>query len=220
MCRDRTARDKLDERSFRLSLVVTSDGLSSVLIPGPLDVLSPASVRVNGTPSFALRRSTGGFCEVLTAAGRSVIEVEGALDSAESFSLQFAERPLYTTVNAPTWIVEGLQPTGSFDDALRFIRRETASSAGSTMLKQGTQRELPAWAVVRRHVSIAESTYATTAVERIGDTTQATHVQIPLLEGERITSGNIKVEDHSVIVSIPAGTTKVDYTSELPYGES
>lgn len=206
------------ERQFKLSLVVSSEGISSVLVPGPVELLTPDSVRRNGRPTVGMRRSEGGLLEVRTENGQNLIELEGALPEAQSFSVQFGERPLVVDVQAAGWYVEGLSPSGMVGESLRFINR-APKEKGSTSVPDRKTEGLATWVVVQRSLTIGEQVAAHTKVTRLGSLSREAHVKIPLLPNEQVTSGPVSIENNELLIGFATGSEHAEFTSALPWTE-
>ena len=204
------------EKTFKLALSVSSEGISSVLVPGPLDVLAPAAVRLNGKRTIALRRSRSGFLEVRTEGGSNLIELEGALPDPQSFSVQFGQKPLQVEVQAPSWYVEGLSASGVVQESLRFVSR-SPKDVSKPVLRSRAGEGLHTWVRVRREVHVGEQISLNTQIERIGSAAREAHVRVPLLAREQVTSGEVSIENNELLVAFAAGVKEAGFSSVIPY---
>jgi hypothetical protein len=207
----------LDGRTYTLTLTASSDGAGAVALPGPMEVLMPQTVSIDGAESFALRRIEGNVLEVRVPPGRSVIEVKGIIPEQIAFSIQFQDKPLFLTVAAQDWIVEGLSPSGVIIDSLRITKRsQKESDTSNPNLGQTSSATLTPWVIVHREVTIAEQIEVTTQVDRIGGVSNPARVRIPLLAGESVTAGEITVEGNDGLLNFDPGVNTLHYRGTLP----
>ncbi|MCB0354611.1 MAG: hypothetical protein KDD64_13840 [Bdellovibrionales bacterium] len=209
------------EDSFRLVFTASSEGMSSIVLPGPLEVLVPSEVIRNGKATTSFRRVKDGFLEIQTVSGENRFEITGALPLASSFSLQFQSRPLWLQVKTEDWFVEGLPRSGVVRESLRFTRKSSSEDAPSGAATSGSQKDvstdLQSWFVVKRTVYISQEIISYLQIDRIGTLGKAVEVRVPLLPEERITSGAATIENSSLLVRFPAGKDSLHFRGELSY---
>ncbi len=215
---------KLDGSRFVLALDVSSRGVSGVTLPGPLDVLMPESIKLNGAATVATRSLGNGFLQVKVPNGRSRLVIGGTLPQRPAFALQLPDRPLVVNFESLDWMVSGLLPSGVAQEVLRFseVAKLTDSRGGATQiaggsrLATGEETQLSSWVVAHRRIEISESNTVTTELRRIGDVSQGLIVKLPLLTGERITSAGVSVEGQQAVVSFPPGVSTAEMQGLLP----
>lgn len=204
--------------SFSAELDVTSEGTAAVTLAGPMRVLLPLAVEVNGMPWTSLRRSPDDFLVVRTPPGLSTIRVRGEVREDNSFALTVPDRPVHSVITSPDWQVEGVSASGAVEGSVRFTRK--AGDGGPRLPVPPDRTDLPTWAIARRSVVVADTITVLTTVSRIGESGRATTVALPELSGERITSGGIRVDRGRVLVTIPAGASETSFSSTLPYADA
>lgn len=210
---------KLSEQKFELLLSVMSQGRGTVIIPGPMSVMRPVEVAIDGKPTVALRRNAENFLEVQVDDGVSRITVRGVLPESTAFAMQLPDHPQFAEVSAESWFVEGISPSGAASESVRFTNR--ARERGGNSLQAGTANlELPSWTSVSRSMQVGDQISLTTTVQRIGSTDRAVAVAVPLLETERLTSEGVRAEGGKALLTIPAGSDSATYSSALPYAST
>ncbi len=209
----------LEGGRFNLTMRVSSDGVATVTIPGPIDILDSRRILVNGQPTFAMRRTADNFIEIKVPAGKSNLLVDGELPLRPAFALQFVDRPIALTFESKDWIQTGLLASGVIPDVLRLSEAVHANTA-VTDVKPRAESRLSSWVVVRRRFEISESQSIHTHLRRIGDVSQGLIVKLPLLLGERITSASVSTENQQVVVSFPPGASEFSYHGLLPKSDS
>jgi hypothetical protein len=214
----RSASFQIAGNRIVIRLVANSRGISSIALPGPLDDFQPEVVRVGGKETSALRRSESGFLELKLADGESSIEIEGELPAAPQFILHFADRPLYVSATAAEWDIEGISSSGYISDSLRFIAKIKGATTVNGEAKP-SREGLVSWFDVNRELTLGDSFSVVTTVTRLGSTDYPITAELPLLEGEKVTSGVVRQDGSLATVSFGAGVQMVSFTGDLPKGD-
>lgn len=210
-----SAKFSISESTFKLTLEVLSDGISSVKIPGPIEVLSPEKIKLNSHPAIAMRRNESGFLILKTNAGKNIIEMEGKLPDPQAFSVQFSQKALYSSIDASLWFVEGLSASGLVQDNLRFIRQSSKEDPKQQV--QSGIKDLNSWVQVQRNISIGDQISLHTTVERLGSFDKEAHIQFALIPNEQVTSGSVIVQNSEVVLSFSPGVQQQSFSSLLPF---
>jgi hypothetical protein len=114
------------------------------------------------------------------------------------------------------WTLAGLRPDGSVEGALQLVRQEGSA-------KQAEARDAPAlppFLRVERHLSLGLTWSATTLVLRLSPAEAALVVEIPLLEGESVTTPEVEVLDGKARLSLAPNVGGVSFNSVLATRES
>lgn len=202
-------------RDLKISLNVSSNSISAISLPGPLQALQITALNINNQAASALRRVEGDFLEIRVPVGRSKIELRAVAPEADAFSLQFRDRPLVSTVNAAEWVVEGLSSSGALNSDLRFSRKQ--QQAQSSELSPQTSSVLPSWFVVKREIFVAESITLINTVERLGQIQSAARANLTLLSAERVTSGDLSIDGDKLALSFAPNQRSLSFKSSIPY---
>jgi hypothetical protein len=205
-----------DRSSFQLSLKVSSKGISAVSLPGPLSVIEPTEVKINGSATAALRRTGDDYLQVRTPKGASTVEITGRLREGGAFVLQLPQLPLVMSIKSDAWFIEGLGANQIPAPSIRFIDKEADKSAAHSA-PSVTRIELPSWMVQTKRVMISDQIVVRTDLVRLGSTTSAYPFSVRLLPGERVTTAAISVQDGVASGLFPAGTDSLSFSSTLPY---
>lgn len=208
----------IHERDLTLSLKISSDGVSSITLPGPVNIFAPSSFVVNGKPSVAIRGEADGFLRVQTEPGISTIEIKGALPTTDSFSLQFPQTPLYTHLSTSGWTSQGVSASGQVEGNIRFTRLSEEKKTINETVR--SEISLPSWAVVERHISLGARIATNVVVRRLGQTDSSFRAVIPLAENEQVTTGAFNIEGRNVVVVFEPGSSEKFFTTDRPFVES
>lgn len=205
----------IDGQSLNMKTELHAQVATVWVIPGPVNVMLPTMVKLNGVPTTQLRRRSDQMLAVRIPKGRHTVEVTGVLQSKNVATVQFepSSKPRYITVRAKQWTVDGMDEFGRPENSLQLsrIKKQTDKQDATPNL---SERELPPWFFVQRVISLSLPWQTTTTVTReVADRPQL--VKVPLLPGESVITDGVRVEKKEALVYFPRGTQQVEYRSEL-----
>lgn len=186
-----------------LTLEVTADHLRlrqgihaaaalAVPLPARAGAWLPQEVRDNGTPVHALSRDGNGLLWLRLAPGVHEVLLEGPLPARDTLHIPLPLRPHRVDLQAPGWQVSGLDPEGHADAQLELRREPGADAAPApAALEPGV---LPPFLRVERRLDLGLTWTVETRVVREGPPGQGVALAVPLLPGESVTSGHLRVE--------------------------
>ena len=188
---------------------------SAWFLPGPGENIRPDAIKVDGQITNELRRDERGMIAVRLDQGRRVVEAQGALASAAVVKMEWDSnsRPMHLEVKAPDWSVDGLSPKGVADNTMRLALKETSEAPRQDEPLEKTS-PLPPWFSVERVLTLDLPWQMVVTVRRDNNQTPQ-QVKMPLLEGEKVVTEGIEVEDDQAILNFPAGTSQIYYTSRV-----
>lgn len=205
---------KLDIRDQQLHLQLSVDALQSVALPLPLtaDGWQPTAVSMDGQPA-TLRRENDQW-QIRLPAGRHSVELNGP--ARHIARLHFGEPVPGLDVDAPGWSLEGLSPQQSAQGSLE-LREQTSQTDDNTSGSRLQPLPAPPFALVERTLSLGLDTWQVdTRVQRLAPGSGAIHLQIPLLEGESVTSEGIEVRNGMASVKLDADQQTLNWSGRLP----
>lgn len=207
----------LSERGLKLVAQVHSRGAAGWPIPGPVEQFFPLRVLLDNEQAVAIRREADGFLWVRVPDGVHSVAVDGLILPRNVLTLQFALSPQHVSVSAPDWSVDGLSKTGSVGSSIQFTRKAVASAGttGDAEAPVVNEKLLAHWFIVRRELRIGLPWTVDTTVTRLGSVERPAHAKVKLLAGESVTTGGVRVEDGSAIVSFPRGSQTTSWSSNL-----
>lgn len=144
--------------------------------------------------------------------GISTVELVGRIAAVDNFQLQFKEEAQAVVIQ-PTdaWEIVGSSNNKLTGNTLEFI----ASARQQSEEQSSTRYNTKPFVEVKRVISIDQSWRVNTVIKRIAPATGSVSLRIPLLEGERVLTGDTEVEGNYVVVTIPAGDDSVRWLSNL-----
>ena len=208
------ARLRLDLRDDMLtqSLDIHAQQRVSLPVPGQEGQWLPESATLDGQPVEAIARELDGSLRIAVEPGRHELTLRGRLPAREQVALMLPLLPRRVDVRSIGWTVEGVREDGVPDSQLRLLRRRSvASEAGESLLA----RPLEPFVEVTRVLRIGLDWRVQTTVTRRSPGDQPIALELPLLDGEAITSGGIRVRDGRAAVNLPPGLDSLAWTSIL-----
>ncbi|RLA07848.1 MAG: hypothetical protein DRQ54_04930, partial [Gammaproteobacteria bacterium] len=209
----------VDEQRLRVDLWV--DSHDELLIPLPAvgdGGWWVSNLSVDGKPATAVQRVGDQLRIVLTAGSHRVV-LSGRLIGKDNLQLNFPLRPHNLAVQLQGWqaagLVDGQLPGNSLG-----LQRRRAKKSSLAAVDPGREATMAATYIapfvkVERTIELGLDWYVTTDVRRIAPTSGAINVQIPLLDGESLTSAGLPVEDGKVAVTLAPGQSSRHWRSTL-----
>ncbi len=208
------SRMRIDASPAALQLRLTVDvvATSAIPLPGGLRSWTPDVVLVDATPDAALMRASDGTLWLQVEVGRHQIVARGPLASRDSIDLALPLRPHRVEATVDGWVLHGLHDDGLVESTLQLTRVRDESGPQGATLDPG---ELPAFVHVVRELHLGLDWKLQTAIARVTPGQSAVVLVVPLLEGESVTSENVRVRDGNALVSMAPGTRRVSWSSDL-----
>jgi hypothetical protein len=207
----------------RLALEVGPDSLgararlelaapAAVPLPGDARGFVPAEVQVDGRPASALARSEGGVLWLRLPAGVHDVWLRGPLPPRDTLEIPLPLAPRRVEARAAGWTVHGIRDDGTAEPSLQLARVATGQAGAPRGLEPVA---LPPFARVVRELSLGLEWRVSTRVERLSPPEVPIVLEIPLLEGESVTSAGVRVKNGRATVSLPPGTPAAAFGSAL-----
>ncbi len=201
---------KLEDGKITADVEIHTATLAAVPLPGRFPAWSPLTVTVDGKPGAALRREDG-YLWVALAPGIHNVRIEGLLGDASEWEWTFLLKPHRVRIDAPGWNFGGVNPDGTPEQQIFFSRQQKSPDAAAAYDRQDFQTV----ALVEREIEVGLVRQVRTTVRRLTSAGKAIALNIPLLAGEKVLSGNVPQKDGAAEVRIPAGQDEISWQSEL-----
>jgi hypothetical protein len=199
-----------ERMSARLS-VHAAEGVA-VPLPGDLRFWQLQEVRLDGAPVAALRRDDAHRLWVHVPQGRHRIEMTGPLANEAAVPVPLALPPHRVTVRAEGWRVDGVDEDGRPQAQLQLTR---LAGSDPTTQRALEPTSLPPFLKVERTLSLGLEWRLRTRVARDPATRGAVVARVPLLDGESVTSAEVRVENGEVLVNLPPERRELGWVSTL-----
>jgi hypothetical protein len=189
---------------------VHTSKFTALPLPGQLPAWSPVRVTIDGAEATLLRHN--GYLWTVLSPGIHQLRLEGLIPPTE-WEWAFQLKPRRVSVRADDWIVTGLSPDGIPDQQIIFSPKQKDISQSSTYDRQ----DFPSPIQVIRNLEIGLDWQIRTTVRRLASPERALTARIPLLQGERLLSSNLTVQNNRVEIRLPSGEEEISWQSELPF---
>jgi hypothetical protein len=228
------------KRSFlRMRLEVGAAAATAVPLPGSADQWLPEQVFLDGKPATAVARMDDGHLWLAVEEGSHQVILEGRLPSRDTVQIALPLKSSRVEAKAEGWRLDGLHEDGLADDNLQLSRSagakpkakaagteaddETEDSEEATSDSEDSASDsgalqsgaLPPFVRVEREVSIGLDWAVDTRVVRLGPSSSAVVLEVPLLPGESVTSSEIRVQGGKALINMGPGVSEVSWKALL-----
>lgn len=128
------------------------------------------------------------------------VALQGRYREPIKFTLPLPLIPQRASFAADGWRIDGGYEDGKVGPQLEFSRLQTETPAGKAL----PQTALPAFVRVSRTLHLGLDWRITTQVESLAESGNPIMFELPLLQGEAVTTPQVRVKDGKVLVNIAA----------------
>ncbi len=212
-CADLSRMDiTLRDRNLQILLQMHAAVRTAVPLPAGRSQWLPQQVLADGAQLEALGCDDRGRLWAVIPPGRHTIALLADVGGLDTIRLALPLKPHLTTVAAPGWKIEGLQPGGKAAGVLILYRIGKNESAAG---KKNEQAGLIPFFSVTRHLRLGLSWKVRTSVERLTPPGQPVVLKVPLLAGESVTTEGVAVEDGAAVIRMGAARRRAVFSSTL-----
>jgi hypothetical protein len=186
----------------------------AVPLPGSAEGWRPNAVRLDGAAAQRVLRGRDGALWVQVAAGRNTLTLRGAVPTVDSLEIPFPTPPRALRVESDGWDVVGIKDRRLLSGSLQLTRLQSDSDGDKTIRWESSR--FPAFARIERTIELDLDWRVRTSVHRVAPMQGAVTLDVPLVDGETIVSGDFEVTDGRVLVSMNPQQRVVSWTSNLP----
>jgi hypothetical protein len=199
-----------EENTLKLTLLVHATSESAIALPRS-EFWRAEQLWLNDKPLHVMAKE-GQWIYIPIQPGVSSVTLQGRVAPVEAFQLHFRDQPQMINVQ-PTeaWEVVGTSNNRLTGNTLEFLATVKQQSEEQTSTRYNSQP----FVHVKREISIDQYWRVETVVRRIAPAIGSVSMKLPLLNGERVLSPDIQVENNHVVVTIPAGQSSVNWLSSL-----
>jgi hypothetical protein len=201
---------------LRLRLEVVALAEVAVPLPGVASHWLPTEVLVDGHAASALSRDGSGGLWAHVGRGAHQILLAGPLPDRPTVELPLPLRPRRVELGASDWRVEGIGPDGVPEPVVR-LSREHAAPGPATAL---APTSLPPFLTLERTLRLGLEWQVETRVLRASPTGPSIVAELPLIEGEAITTPGIRVERGNALVTLGPEQEEAAWSSTLARSET
>jgi hypothetical protein len=201
----------LDAISMELSVHAMEN--IAIPLPGSAQGWRPDAVLVDGaTNARVLRMANGSFWLYMTP-GRHRVNLRGPVPAVDSLEVPFPTPARVINVTSDGWFVAGVKDRRLLAGSLQLTRLQTDDSGDAVRWESS---RFPTFARIERTIELDLDWRVRTTVIRVAPAQGALTLDIPLIDGEAIVSGDFTVSDGRVLVSMDPQQHSVNWVSHLP----
>jgi len=199
-----------------MSMTLSVHAMENVAIPlpGSLQGWRPEAISLGGATGARIIRAPDNTLWMHIVPGRHTVTLRGAIPAVDSLEIPFRTPPRVVRINSDGWFVAGIKDRRLTSGSLQLTRLQSADDGDSTVRWESSR--FPGFARVERAIELDIDWRVTTHVYRVAPTQGALTLDIPLLAGENIVSGDFTVTDGRVLVTMNPQQQSVSWTSNLP----
>ncbi|MCP4392900.1 MAG: hypothetical protein GY804_01310 [Alphaproteobacteria bacterium] len=201
---------------------------NTAIIPLPgitNNIWRPSSVIVNGEPVLA-SMFDGKHLLIPLKKGVNDVVVEGAIPNGDSsIQLKFPLASGHVASSVKGWEISGIHDNGTADNTIQLTRIAKVEKRIERTLKgkDATKEEvvtltpttLPPFMIVEREISLGLTWSIRNTVRRITPSSTGAVINVPLLEGEVVTTPGIKVKNKKAVLNLSGNTSQISWNSIL-----
>jgi len=195
---------------MRLSIHALED--VAIPLPGSATGWRATAVLVDGSSGAHVIRAANGALWLRVSPGLHSVTLRGTAPAADTLEIPFPTPPRVVSVESDGWMVAGIKDRRLLSGSLQLSRLQ--SEDGGDAVRWESSR-FPAFARVERDIELDLDWRLRTTVYRVAPLQGALTLEVPLVEGESIVSGDFTVEDGRVLVTMSQQQHSVSWTSNL-----
>jgi len=208
-----SANVQVGESAVSMTLSIHAMEDVAIPMPGSSQGWRPNVVLVDGSSSARVLRAGNGTYWLYVTPGRHTVTLRGPIPAADNLEIPFRTPPRVISVDAEGWFIAGIKDRRLLSGSLQFTRLQT-EEGGDTVRWESSR--FPAFARIERSIELDLDWRVRTTVYRVAPAQGAMTLDVPLVDGESIVSGDFTVKDGSVLVSMNPQQRSVSWTSNLP----
>ena len=201
-----------DAINMRLGIDAMED--IALPLPGSADGWQPQVVLLGGAASARVLRGADNSLWLHVTAGRHSVTLRGPVPAVDSLEVAFQSPPRVIEVDSDGWFVAGIKDRRLLSGSLQLTRLQTDAGGEETVRWESSR--FPPFARIERTVELDLDWRVKTTVYRVAPEQGALTLDVPLISGEKIISGEFTVDENRVLVSMDPRQQSVSWTSNLP----
>jgi len=185
----------------------------AIPLPGSVQGWRPDAVLVDGAGSARVLRMTDGSFWLYTRPGRHRVTLRGPVPAVDSLEVPFPAPARVIKVASDGWFVAGIKDRRLLAGSLQLTRLQTDDTGDAVRWESS---RFPAFARIERTIELDLDWRVRTTVTRVAPAQGALTLDVNLIGGETIISGDFTVKDGHVLVSMDPRQHSVSWVSNLP----
>ncbi|NLD36716.1 MAG: hypothetical protein GX654_07605 [Desulfatiglans sp.] len=200
-----------DKDNLRIIFRVHATTETAVPLPGSSIMWNPEEIYMGTTPAQNLYRDSNGIMWIHVPKGIHDVVMRGKVPESNEFQVPLTLIPHSVSLKVDGWGAYGVDKDGQVQGSIKFVRLEKKSMEGST----DTKPVLPPFFHIERIISLGIDWQLHTVVRRVTPANDPVVVSIPLVKGESVITGGVKVENNRIVVSMSPDETEKQWSSTI-----
>ncbi|WP_341326769.1 hypothetical protein [Methylotuvimicrobium sp. KM2] len=202
----------ISDKELTIDLEVHAQDSVAVPLPGHYEHWYPNTVSIDGEPAKTLYSSNNGLWLALDAGLHRVV-MKGAAPPLAKFTVPLPLKPKRAELSVSDWQVFGVHENGLTDDQLQFSRiAQTEVVTEKAAFDPGI---LPPFVRIERTLQLGLDWRVETRIVRVSPSGSSIVLAVPLLDGESVITGGVRVEKGSALVNMSATQNVMHWESVL-----
>lgn len=202
----------ISDQELMIDLEVHAQDNVAVPLPGHFEHWYPNTVSIDGEAAKALYSFNNGLWIALDAGLHRVV-MKGAAPPLAKFTVPLPLKPKRAELTVSDWQVFGLHENGLTDDQLQFSRiAQPESITEKAAFDPGT---LPPFVRMERTLQLGLDWRVETRIVRVSPPGSSIVLAVPLLDGESVITGGVRVEKGKALVNMSATQNVMHWESVL-----
>jgi hypothetical protein len=199
-----------------ISMTLSVHALENVAVPlpGSAQGWRPEIISLNGAGGVRILKAPNNSLWMQVVAGRHTVTLRGSIPAVDSLEIPFLTPPRVIEVDSDAWFIAGTKDRRLTSGSLQLTRLQSAANGDGTVRWESSR--FPVFARVERVLELDLDWRVRTTVYRVAPTQGALTLDIPLLAGETVVSGDFTVGEDHILVSMNPQQQSVTWTSNLP----
>jgi len=196
---------------LKISLTVHTAIDTVIPLPAIADEWLPSNITIDAKPAVGVRQDLQKHIWVYVTKGIHQLVLRGKTPNRNQFHMPLQLKPQHIETQTVGWDIQGVSDDGQIANSLQFNRIQQNSE------KLFHQVAIPPFYTVERVLYINLQWHVMTTVKRITPPNHPVSIEIPLMNGESLMTGQVQVKDHKALVSMKSNQSQVQWQSVLEY---
>jgi hypothetical protein len=201
----------ISRNELALEFSVMAQVKVAIPLPGNPKHWLAGTVKLDALPATAMFRTSKGLWLIIPA-GRHTVSLKGKIPPNNTLQLTLPLKPHQLKIKESGWTTEGTHRDGTIDNQLHFKRIVKQEEPTSRILETGI---LPPFVLVERSLQLGLDWRLETTISRISPSGSAIILEYPLLPGEAVVTGGIKVKDGKARINLDPQSSYLKFESVL-----
>ncbi|KPA10296.1 conserved hypothetical protein, membrane [Candidatus Magnetomorum sp. HK-1] len=199
--------------SDRLKIEMTVHAAVDTIVPLPATEAEwmPQQILCDSEPLTGIRKDDQKHVWIFVKKGIHKINLSGISPNRNQFHMPLVLKPKNIQMKTIGWDIQGVSLGGQIADSLQLNRQK------QTLAKKDQNISIPPFFHVQRVLYISVQWRVITTVTQMTPADNPVSIEIPLLSGESLVTGNIQVKDNKALISMKAKQSQVEWQSVLAY---